>query len=125
MGLKKVTLPHKLRYSTGEQSPLYKELFILFVSSYLAMLKTAKSAQKSIMTKHLKDLMADAELYDWEPVRAYLAVWLQQIENGRVNWNDSEAKLEFHHALVWHPAQLEVKPERVASAAALKKPAKN
>ena len=41
-------------------------------------------------------------LYSWEPVRAYHAVWPQQVENSHVEWDDSEAKLQFCHALVWH-----------------------
>ena len=49
----------------------------------------------------------------------YHVVWLQQIENDSGNWNHSEAKLEFHHALVWHIAQPTVMHERVAPAAAL------
>ena len=37
--------------------------------------------------------------YRWSPVRAYNAVWLQQIENGWAKWTDVKVKLEFHRAL--------------------------
>ena len=59
----------------------------------------------------------DAKLYGWEPVHAYHAVWLQQLENHRVRWSDTKTKLEFccglvgtprplpstSHQLPWHP----------------------
>ena len=84
---------------------VYEELFIsLFVSGYLAILDNVKPALKPPMTKHPKELMGDVELYGWVPVRAYHAVWLQQIENGQARWDDAHTKLEFCHALVWHPA---------------------
>ena len=45
------------------------------------------------MACQLQELMSDVELYDWEPLRAYHAVWLQQVDNGHVKWNHVEAKL--------------------------------
>ena len=39
---------------------------------------------RPLMIWHLQDLMSDVELYDWEPVRFVHAVWLQQLEQGRV-----------------------------------------
>ena len=57
------------------------------------------------MLKHLKERMADASTYGWEPVRAYHGVWLQQLENGRDEWHDIELKLEFRHVLVWNSAR--------------------
>ena len=47
--------------------------------------------------------MADSEICAWEPVRAFHAVLLQQLENGRANCGDSDKKLEFRRALVWNP----------------------
>ena len=54
------------------------------------------------MSKHLKELMSDSDIYGWALVHTYHVVWLQQINNGRAKWTDSYAKLEFHHAFVWH-----------------------
>ena len=45
-------------------------------------METVKPALKPIMTNHLKELMADAEVYSWAPFRAYHVVWLQQNQNG-------------------------------------------
>ena len=57
---------------------------------------------RGFMSTHLVELMADAELYGWETVWAFHAVWLQQMEQGRASWKDAELKLGFRCALVWH-----------------------
>ena len=57
------------------------------------------------MAHQLQKLMADTELNGWVAVRSYHAVWLQQLENGRVRQDDVETMLLFHHSLVWHPAR--------------------
>ena len=31
-------------------------------------------------------------------------VWLLQLENGHVEWEDTYCKLEFHRALIWNSA---------------------
>ena len=62
----------------------------------------SQAALWSVMSKHLKDLMSDSEVYGWAPVCTYYTVWLQQIEKGRAKWTDSDAKLEFCRALMWH-----------------------
>ena len=67
------------------------------------MLDTVKSVERQVMLNHLKELMADASIYGWEPVRAYHGVWLQQLENRRAEWHNTEFKLEFRRALVWSP----------------------
>ena len=70
MVLHKVTWPYKLVYKIHRQPAMYNELSInLFVSRYLTVMEAEK-------------LMMDAERYGWEPVRAFYAVWLQQMENG-------------------------------------------
>ena len=53
----------------------------LFISGYLAVMVTVKLVIKPLMSKYLKELMADDEVYRWEPVQDYHAVWIQQIEN--------------------------------------------
>ena len=44
-----------------------------------------KPAIKALMASHLVELMSDAELYRWEPIRAFHAVWLLQLEHGHVS----------------------------------------
>ena len=67
-------------------------------------MKEEKEAIRSNMATHLKDLMSGSELYGWDKVRVYHAVWLNQLEQGCVCWDDEEEKLHFQDALVWHPA---------------------
>ena len=64
----------------------------LFVSGYIALLDTVKPGLKEVMLKHLRELMADADTYRWELIRANHVVWLQQLENGRANWVDTKCK---------------------------------
>lgn len=65
--LRKIIWPHYLVYSTGEQPPACEDLsFPLFVSGYLAILDATKLTQKLIMIKHLKELIAGAELGGWD-----------------------------------------------------------
>ena len=64
MVLKQVTWPHELMYMASGQPAVYENLTIaLFVSSYLAVIETIKSAVKPLMAKHLKELKWDAEVY--------------------------------------------------------------
>ena len=76
-----------------------------FVTGYLSVLDTVKSGEMQVMVKHLKELMSDASMYGWKPVRSYHWVWLQQLENGRAEWQDTDLKLEFRRALVWNLAR--------------------
>ena len=54
------------------------------------------------MLKHLNELMVDAPQ---KPVLAYRGVWLQQLENGKAEWQDADLKLEYRQALVWSSAR--------------------
>ena len=54
-------------------SPLYPPLFM---SGYLAILELEKSAHKEAILKHLSELMVDAAVYGWDPVRAFHTIWL-------------------------------------------------
>lgn len=67
----------------------------LFVSKYIAVLDTVKQRVKEALLKHLRGLMADAAIYGWQAARAYHVVWLQQLENGPADWDETECKLEF------------------------------
>ena len=63
------------------------------------------------MSSHLTELMADTELYGWEDVRAFHAIWLQQMEQGRATWKDGYLKLTYRRALVWHQPAPSRKPD--------------
>ena len=57
---------------------------------------------KKVMSAHLKELMEDGEHFGWPTVRAYHAVWLQHIEQGRATWDDENTRLKPRRSLVWH-----------------------
>ena len=62
--VKCITWPHELVYVAGSQPAVYEELTLpQFVSGYLGILDTVKASQKEVMLKHLRELMADAEIY--------------------------------------------------------------
>ena len=39
-----------------------------FVTGYLSVLGMVKAGEKQCMLQHLKELMVDASVYEWEPV---------------------------------------------------------
>ena len=42
------------------------------------------------MTQHLEELMWDIDLYGWESVPAYHGVWRNQLEQGRLTWDNAD-----------------------------------
>ena len=46
------------------------------------------------MSAHLKELMEDCEHFGWPMVRAYHAVWLQHIDQGRATWDNEATHLK-------------------------------
>ena len=46
--------------------------------------------------------LEDGETFGWPTVRAYHAVWLQHIEQGRATWDDETTRLKLRRYLVWH-----------------------
>lgn len=90
-------------YRTSGQLAVYNKLIItLFISGYLAGMKTIKSAIKPLRAKHMKELMGNTDVYVWPVMRLYHTVWLQQLKNGHASWSDAETKLNFRCALVWN-----------------------
>ena len=80
----KVAWLHEVIYTAKRKPEEYRELTIsLFVSGYLAVMVAEKTSVHSLMSQHLQDLVSDVELYGWEPVTAFQAIWLQQLEQGR------------------------------------------
>ena len=74
------------------------------MQGYLVVMEGEKATVRAQMASYLKDLMSDSELYGWDKVRAYHAVWLNQLEQGQVSWDDQEEKLCFRCVLIWQPA---------------------
>ena len=54
--------------------------------------------------------MEDEETFGWPIVRAYHAVWLQHLEQGRASWNDEITRHKLQWALVWHRIASSLQP---------------
>ena len=67
-----MSLGHTSWCTEAGQPAVYKELSVtLFMSGYLVVMETVKPALKPIFSNHLKQLMANAEVYGWAAARAY------------------------------------------------------
>ena len=95
------TWPHELVYSALGLPTIYDNISIpLFVSGCLTVMDAKRPPVMPLMAQHLLELMMDAEMYGWERVRAFHAVWLQQLKHGHVTWVDEDVKIKFQHTLV-------------------------
>ena len=82
----KVIWPHEDVYTFDGQPSMYESMILLslaFVSGYMTILYLQPEPICKLMWVHLKELMEDGERFGWPNVRAYYAVWLQHIEQGR------------------------------------------
>ena len=73
-----------------------------FVNGYLTIMSVQKDYIKDKMAVHLQERMEDRETFGWPVVRAYHAVWLYHLEQGRAIWNDEVTRLKLQRALVWY-----------------------
>ena len=79
--LHKVVWPHKVVCTVTAKLAKYEGISILlFVSGYLAIMAAEKPSVHPLMAQHLQELMGEAELYGWEPIRAFHTVCSN-------NWN--------------------------------------
>ena len=104
--LHKITWTHKVIYTCTGQPAEYDQLSItIFVSGFLMVMILEKQSVRPYMLQHLQDLMADADLYGWEPIRAFHAIWFQQLEQSHVTWDNEEVKLKYQRATGNSPLQ--------------------
>ena len=61
---------------------------------------TEKPSVHPNMVQHFQELMSNVEIYGWEPVRAFHALWLQQLEHSRVTWANEDINLRYKQVLV-------------------------
>ena len=81
---------------------------------------------RSKLASHLQDLISDSELYGWFKVRVNHAVWLNQLEQGRVSWDDVEREAALsvcpclvpHHHF-YHPSSSQLTPSSLRSSSPL------
>ena len=63
----KVTWPHEVIYTSSGKLATYQDLSIpIFVQRYLTVMDSEDGPIRQKMVSHLKDLMLDAQLYEWD-----------------------------------------------------------
>ena len=99
----KVIWPHEYVYTPEGQRSAYEPMSSMaFVTGYMTIMDLQSDPIRKLMWAHLKELMQDGECFGWPTVRAYHAVWLQLIEQGRATWDDEITHLNLRRSLVWH-----------------------
>ncbi len=92
--------PQEGIYTQDSLAPQYDELSQgQFVAGFLNCVFKAPKNQTEHRLKHLRDLMVDTVRHPWSKVRSFHAVFLQQIEQGNIKWQDKEevAALKLQH----------------------------
>ena len=103
--LKKITWPHEVVYISACKPASYQDISVpQFVYGYLLLMDSEEADIRVHMASHLKSLMADAQLYRWEHIRAFHGMWLNQLEQERCTWFNEDAKMQFHWMLIWERA---------------------
>ena len=84
----------------GRDAPKYDELTICeFVHGYATIMLdgTSQSADHKYQLRHLKELMMDASDHGWEAARNAHGVVLQQMETGKLAWDNGDKITEITH----------------------------
>ena len=99
----RVIWPHEYVFTPDGQPAAYESLSSMaFVTGFITIMDLQSEPLRKKMSTHLKKLMEDGETAGWPMVRAYHAVWLQHIEQGRATWEDETTRLKLRRSLVWH-----------------------
>ena len=87
-----VIWPHELVYiGASRNTAQYDSLTpVQFITGFLRSLQLAPSSDRENMLSYGIDLFQDAVDVNWEVARGANSVVLQEIEQGRLNWSDSE-----------------------------------
>ena len=89
-----MTWPLEFLYAADEKAAVYDILMPLFVQGDLTVMDEKEPVRTQTST-HLKDFMMDSQLYRWEKAWAFRMMWLNQLEQDRVTWEDMEIQLSF------------------------------
>ena len=93
--------PHEGVYTADGKPAVYGDLTLTaFVRGYLMVLGTENARIKAHMSQHLEDLMEDSDLYGWTKVWLFHSAWLNQIQQGRSFWGDTDSKVRLLRNLV-------------------------
>lgn len=93
-----VEWPHYYVFRGADRRPArYDDLTVAeFVSGYMniVMQKLDDTKTTKLMLMHLNNIMHDATLYSWQTARNCHAIILQHIEQGRIDWTDTDTMKE-------------------------------
>ena len=82
--IQKVLWPHELIFTPEGQPTAFESLSIMdFVNGFLTIMPLQTDAHRIKMSAHPQEMMKDCDTFRWPMVRAYHAVWLQHLEQGR------------------------------------------
>ena len=89
-------------YTADGKPAVYGDLTpVAFVMEYRLVLGMEKHTRiKAHMSQHLEDLMEDSDLYGWTKVWLFHSAWLNQIQQGRSFWGDTDSKVRLLRNLV-------------------------
>jgi hypothetical protein len=97
--------PNMHVYSVAGQKVEYEELsWQQFFNGYLTTVRLAAPADQQHMYAHLGLITEDLLSYSFQAVRSYHGVWLQEIEQGKVQWADNTARDVLRRRYIWTPA---------------------
>ncbi len=103
----KVVWPNQDVFSveTGTR-PAPEELSLAqLIYGYTAQTMRAEPDEALIRNRILLEILDDAQAYRWEKVRAGHYAFLEQIEQGTIQWDDVQGRAEIRRKLIWpHPA---------------------
>ena len=93
--------PHYYVFRGSDRRPArYDELSVPeFVAGYMKIVtdNVADVHTTTLMLNHLHDLMSDVTEHSWDNVRNCHAIILQQMEQGRITWEDERRLRELRH----------------------------
>ena len=102
-----VVWPHELVYVGAERNTAQYDTLspVQFITGFLRSLQLAPTTDRDNILAYGIDLFQDAVDVNWEVARGANAVILQEIEQGRLTWSDSD-KLQRTRALYTQRAQV-------------------
>jgi hypothetical protein len=104
--------PNNHIYSSGQKIAFEELSWQQFLNGYLTAVRLAAPAEQVHMYTHLGLISEDLLSYPFQAVRAYHGVWLQEIEQGRVQWADHTTRNDLRRRYIWTPATTATRPHQ-------------
>jgi hypothetical protein len=92
-------------YGKDNSATKYLELTLpQFAHGYTKVTNSCPLPEINLRNIVFQEIMADANKYSWELVRSAHRIFLQQIEAGRIQWDDATGRTEIRSEHIWHAA---------------------